>query len=220
MVLVPRIVREGYFVNSIGQEAMEMLLLFGAGLIGLILYNWIDIRLRRMIDEKHHCAREVSDTTRDLTFSYNYIGSLNRKIEILKEIILSVPKEMYSKKKSEPTIYDPVIKAIELFGECRGVRIGFYDYKKKKKLLEVNKGVEEENPISTQDCFYADSTSLLKKDKHVIIRSPEKMQGVSVYCIIKRNSIKPEDADLIKALLVQALFLYVSTLPGGYLKKD
>jgi hypothetical protein len=210
-VLTPRIVREGYYFSSLGQEASEMALIFVFGLIGLILYNWNDVRLKRLSKERQECIRSISDTSKDLTFSYNYIGTLNRKLEILKEMILTIFRELSSEHKKSRGLYLSLIQAITLFADCQDVLVGFYRKRSGKVMYEVASHLENFQDVERAFCTTKDKhSSVLYQEGYVIVRTSHSMKDVLSYCIIKRNRIKDQDIELIKALLMQGIFLFVS----------
>jgi len=209
-VLTPRIIREG-FEGGVNQEVAEMLVLFVVGLIGLILYNWKDVEGRRRLEEKRELARKSSDAQRDLASSYTYIGALNRKIDILKEIILSVPREIQTSRSRKDSPYMPIIEAMRLFGDCRDVLIGFYRTNPSEKVLfETASRVGFDPDIDRSACTSRKHVTTIHQENYTIICTKRRIKGVSVYGILRRNRIKSQDADLIKALLVQALFLYIA----------
>jgi hypothetical protein len=215
-VAVPHLVREDFFAFSLEQEEVaEMVLLFCVGLIGLILFNWKDIEAQKSSREKLVCARKASDAQRDLASSYAYIGATNRKIDILKEIILTVPQNMYSSKDTKKgdgrSPYAPILEAIRLFADCGDVLVGFYRITPRPRVFfEVASRNGFMPNVPRQECFFCKHVGYVAKNGFAIIRTGRSIQGVSAYAIIRRNHIKSQDVDLIKALLVQAIFLCIS----------
>jgi len=210
-VLTPRIVREGYYLSSLGQEATEMTLIFVFGLIGLILYNWNDVRLKRLSKERQECIRSISNTNKDLTFSYTYIGTLNRKLEILKEMILTIFRELSSEHKKSKKLYASLVQSIALFADCQDILVGFYGKKSGRVMYEVSAQSETFEKIEREFCITKNTnTSVIHQEGCVIVKTNQSMKGVSSYCIIKRNNIKDQDIELIKALLFQGMFLFIS----------
>lgn len=215
-VLTPRIVREGYYFSSLGQEATEMTFIFCFGLLGLILYNWNDVRLKNLSKERQECFRSISDTSKDLTFSYNYIGTLNRKLEILKEMILTIFRELPSEHKKSRELYLSLVQAISLFADCQEVLVGFYKKKSGRVVYEVTSQSESFQDVEREFCITKNiHNSVLYQKGHVIVRTKQAMKGISSYCIIKRNHIKDQDIELIKALLIQGIFLFISFGDNG-----
>lgn len=211
MVLVPHFVREGYFFSSLGQEVTEMFLLFIIGIIHLILYNWAETQAKNFSKEKFDYFKKISETNKDLTSLYTYIGTLNRKIEILRRIILTAPQKALSLKKEKNVSYSSILNAIKLFGDCGGITLGFYYKDTKEICIEVSSQVGFTSRAEKGGCFLENEKEYAKCGEYSIVRSKQGMQNISAYCILKRNHIDEQDVELIKAILVQGIFLFLSS---------
>jgi hypothetical protein len=81
-VLSPSLVTHGFF--GIEEKSVEEFLIFLFGIVGLVTFS-IYQRLMEHKDKEHQDAKnEYERARRELVDSYQYIGSINRKLEVLK----------------------------------------------------------------------------------------------------------------------------------------
>ncbi len=210
LVLVPHFVREGYFFSSLGQEVTEMFLLFIIGIIQLILYNWTDTQAKKFSKERFEYFKKISETSKDLTSLYTYIGALNRKIEILRNIILRAPQKALSQQKEQRSSYAFILNAIKLFGDCDEVTLGFYKKDTKEICIEISSRVGFKLGTEKGRCFLENEKEYVKCGEYCVIRSKQRMHNIAAYCTFKKNYIDDQDVELIKATLVQGIFLFLS----------
>lgn len=210
IVLVPRIVIEGLVWDFLSQEIAEMILLFGLGLIALILYDIKDRGYKKIATDHKECKREIFDTSKDLTSTYSYIGEINRKIDILSNIVLQIPSTSKREGDGGRVLYLPIIEGIKVFGGSENFIIGFYDTSSRKilKIIQSNRNFYPKVEKETIHQNSYDESSIIRIDDHYIIRTEKTIRDISVYVVIKKNILDPNDADLIKSLAIQALFLY------------
>lgn len=193
------------------REELQIILLFLLGSCILILYHIVDLRLKKYWEGHQDYMWKISDTSKDLVTSYSYIGVLNRKIEILKEII-----DLFSKKsgnlpeQKSDYLCQSLLNAIVIFAGCSDVIVGFYEPKRSKVLFEMGTRDGFHPKINRDLCFYENKDRSTKDTSYTIIRLGEEIDGVSAYCILKRFRINIQDADIIKTLLLRATSLYVS----------
>lgn len=83
-VLSPSIYRRGYF--GLSETLLEEITIFLFGLAGILTFTWYE----RYIESREGEARQMEDsiqrTKTELVESYSYIGSINRKIELVKRL--------------------------------------------------------------------------------------------------------------------------------------
>ncbi|QQS61228.1 MAG: hypothetical protein IPN70_05075 [Candidatus Moraniibacteriota bacterium] len=211
ITLIPYIVFEKDIFPYANREELQIALLFILGAVGLTLYHIVDLRLKRYRDRQESCTWKMSDAHKDLASSYSYIGILNRKIEILKEVIkISSKKIDEDSSNAHNSLCQSILNAISIFGGCKDAILGFYDTKESKVLFETGTREGFHPKINRELCFYRTSNSSTKNGAYIIIRMKEEIEGVSAYCILRRHHINPQDADIIKTLLLKATSLYLT----------
>ena len=89
MVFVPDMLRDGFF--GLEEETLEELAIFVLGGLGFVFYLIKEKQLANNEKDKTRAQREASRMSKDLTISYSFIGEINRKLEIFKNISLGLP---------------------------------------------------------------------------------------------------------------------------------
>lgn len=83
-VLSPSIYQNGYF--GISETALEEITIFIFGIAGLITFTLYERHMERREREREKVQMDYHRAKKELMESYAYIGSINRKIELLKSM--------------------------------------------------------------------------------------------------------------------------------------
>lgn len=83
-VLSPSLITQGYLGFS--QTRLEELTIFFFGMAGLVTFTIYERLMERREKEREQVQNEYQKAKSELIDSYEYIGSINRKIELLKKI--------------------------------------------------------------------------------------------------------------------------------------
>jgi len=208
IVFVPVLVHEGRLFASQNRQIAEITLVFIFATIAWILYYWRYQHTEKLKKDNTQLQKEVLNTSKDLSSTYHYIGQINRKLDILRSIVLGLPSttDMSAKKQD----YVAIMEAIEMFSGCKQYLVGFYDYRSGKILKEIKANEEFSPDIERKNCFKAES-SVLKFDDFYFLRTRQRVYHVCAFAILDKKSLRNQDIDLIKSLLAQALFLFIYT---------
>jgi hypothetical protein len=208
VVLTPKIIQVG--VLFFHEEDLESLLIFCLGTLGFMLYLAKEKALLKMLKEKLRLQKQTHTITRDLSQSYSYIGEMNRKFDIVKELIFRLPKDTTdTRAKNEPKIlYASILEAVRLLTKGEAVSLRFIHLK--NKTLEQ---VVEENAPATFEFFGVEKLLAPKKifweeEGCVIVRSPRQAGSVVAFLIFPKVTNHIEDTEIFKILASEALFLY------------
>jgi hypothetical protein len=208
IVLVPVFVHEGRLLAVKNQQIAEVILIFIFGTLAWFLYYWKYSQAARLQKKNNELQKEALNASKDLSSTYHYIGQINRKLDILRSIVLGLPSSTdISSKKQD---YVSIMEAIEMFSGCKQYLIGFYDHKTGKVLKEIKAGSEFNPDIERKDCF-KDQSTVLKFDDFYFLRTKQRVYHMCAYAILDKKSLRNQDIDLIKSLLAQALFLFIYT---------
>lgn len=206
-VMTPEIINRD--IGPIGQERVETLIIFVLGTISFLVLFIRERQLSKSRDEKTEIQKEANKIFRDLKDSYSYIGEINRKLDILKNIALGLPEDSALTPSKEKEIYDSIVEAVRMFGKTSDFSIRF--------INAQSNNIEKE--IKGKKNFYADiKNSLLtgnkigcaeEFNKYTFICSPRNIDNIKVWIIIakKKNQIL-ENIEILKALASQTLFLF------------
>ena len=207
IILTPKIIQDGAFF--LREDDIESLLIFCFGVFGFLLYLVKEKALITVLKEKLNLQKQTHIITRDLSDSYSYIGEMNRKFDIVKELIFRLPKETVNTfGKKEPALYHSVMEAIHLLTKVKPISLRFVNVKTK----EIEKIVEE----GTLTAFrFFEAGKLLQSKKmfweekgYAIVRSPEQACQTVVFLIFPKATNRVEDIEIFKILASEALFLY------------
>src|SRR3989344_5027965 len=92
VVFMPMLVQGGLFF--LAEDTVEALIIFCLGALGFLIYLAKDKALIRLIREKILLQKQTNIITRDLSDSYSYIGELNRKFDIVKNLAFHLPRAL------------------------------------------------------------------------------------------------------------------------------
>ena len=191
---------------------LVFLLLFSTGLFVLFILR--DYQVSRLKKELEGKRKEASRLGKELSASYSYIGEVNRKFEILKDVSVEIPEILENGKKNGKDVYFDVLHAIQIFSGCRDFVVAFF---------ASDDG--EKNPME----IFLPSSQLTASPKHILLGEFVKDQSrftkkSGEYCLVEANgtigkmhcvavfrrfSLRGDAVDLVRPLLMQALFLHV-----------
>ena len=175
-------------------------------------------KMKRNMREKNKIQVQINNMTKDLKYSYSYIGEINRKIDILEQIALGYPKSSNMTAKNEGEIYDAIMDAIRLFGKSDDFALRFVQLPDYSLIREI-----KSNPENTLSFSFKGRNleiSHFESDDFIITTSPKPIDNIFSYIVIKKiiASHTIEDIEMMKTLATQALFLFVFTRNKKYVR--
>ncbi|MFH1620969.1 MAG: hypothetical protein ABIB04_02695 [Patescibacteria group bacterium] len=96
-VFSPKIIKHTYF--SFEEETVEELLIFVFGLAGILIFSLYQRLIEHKEREREVVENEREKIKRELVESYKYIGSINRQVNVLKNIANKTSLEIVEKDK-------------------------------------------------------------------------------------------------------------------------
>lgn len=207
IVFVPTFIRNGFFIFDMTQT-QEFVILF-LGSMGFFVFLMMERKMKKNLIEKDKIQGQVNSMTKDLKYSYSYIGEINRKLDILEHIALGYPESSKLTQKNEIELFDSIMDAIRLFGKSedfsiRFVRLPNYDILKEIKSLP-------ENTLSFSLKGRTVDVNYFESDDFIVITSPKTIDNIFSYILIKKrtSSQKLDDIEIMKTLAAQALFIFM-----------
>jgi hypothetical protein len=207
VIFTPKIIQDGAFF--LGEEDLESFVIFCFGILTFFLYLAKEKALLQVLQEKLHLQKKANSITKDLSDSYSYIGGMNRKFDIVKDLIFHLPKDTSDAlAKKEPETYQSIIQAVTLLSKAEAVSLHFVNTK--------TRNIEKVIGIGTNDAFHSfDAKTLLaskkvfwESDNCVIVRSPRQAKNRLVFIIFPKITNHLEDVEMFKILASQALLLF------------
>lgn len=216
-VFSPDIVHRGLFFlqkNAPENEVrmLEELSIFLFGVLGFLIFFWKEKQLKFNIRERSKFQKEASQTSKDLKNSYLYIGEINRKLEILKNIALGFSENSLPFSSSKLEIYNSITEALKMLGKTNSFIIRIVDEEKNNTIKEIYGQEKIIFKIKNSSLKLMEGKNYIINDDYYIFRSPQKIDNIRTYIIIQRETNRQiEDTKLIKMLATQILFLYILT---------
>jgi hypothetical protein len=196
-------------MSSLGEEPTEVMIILFLGAIGFAIYLWQEKKFKINFKKRIEVQKESHQIFKDLGEAYSYIGEVNRKLEIMKGTALGISENF---EKRGALAYVPFFQAFALLGKSKKIIIQFWDLQNKQLLgevktdakLKIDSGVKCEDVLDRDEKF-------LETEDYYFAKSPKDIQGVVGLVAIKRilSSHKVEDPEMLKALVAEALQLFV-----------
>lgn len=210
MIVTPEFVRDGLLFFS--EEDFESILIFCFGMVGLLLYLGKESAFLRAVREKLSLQQETNQIRRDLSQSYSYIGEMNRRIDIVKNMIVSLP---HSKapvpERQGRELYDPIIDATKLLAQSDCVALYFVAVEDGTVLERYEVGDGEHREILCA----LDGRHLLETKKYLweegklsFVRSPEAVGGIAAFIVFHKMKNRLEETGIFQILAAEALFVF------------
>lgn len=213
-VFSPDIVHRGLFFFNKDASAneirmMEELSIFIFGIIGFLIFLWKEKQLKSSMKEKSKIQTEMSQASRDLKDSYSYIGEINRKLDILKNIALGFPEDSLPPSPHKLGIYDAITEALKILCKTNDFTVRLADETTNNTVKEITGHPKMVFKIKNNALKLMADKDYVKNDDYHIFRSPQKIDNIRTYVIIQRKpNGRIEDPGLIKTLTTQILFIH------------
>lgn len=206
-VFTPDIIQRDF--PFIPEEKAEELIIFILGALAFLIFLQKEKQLFVKTKEKTKIQREASLTSRDLADTYSYIGEINRKVDILKDIALGITEGPGLTAEKELAIYRSIIHAVQMFSKSDHVSLKFINLKTNEIMKETKSNKRARRDVMNKKMSQENKT-FTESENVFFIRAPKPINDITACITIeKRNkNQKIEDPELIKALASQALFLF------------
>ena len=152
---------------------------------------------------------QMNRTSKDLTHSYSYIGEVNRKLDILMNIVLNFPESSQLSPRKQKELYNSIMEAVGLFGRANEFEIRFINALTGETMKEIKKpGIDRIQFTQKKDAL---QTQVFEDDQLVVIPSPKTINNVYACIILKKKNSQQNgnDLEIMRVLAIQALALFV-----------
>lgn len=210
MIVTPEFTRDG--ILFFNEDDLESLLIFCFGMVGLLLYLGKESAFLRAVREKLSLQQETNQIRKDLSQSYSYIGEMNRRIDIVKNMVVSLPQaKAPAPEKHGQVLYDPIIDATKLLAQSDCVALYFVSTRDGAILerYEVGDGEHRETLNALAGSHLLDTKKYLWEEGRLsFVRSPEEAEGVSAFIVFHKMKNRLEETGIFQILAAQALFIF------------
>lgn len=215
-VLAPILLTRGYFV--LPEEELESLIILFLGMAGFFVYFAKEKALFRLLRERLSLQKTTNNIQRDLFESYSYIGTMNRKQEIVKEMLFDLSVRTANDSRYCDLWYRKILQtALELARVDAG-SLRFVDVRKRILLDHYEEGVRgNEYYVDLVPDTILDQNKLFFEYKGCyLVRSPRLSDGVVVFLVIPKQVNHFDDVETFKMLAASALTFYTLSCQHPY----
>lgn len=206
-IFVPKIIQDG--AVFLGEEDLESFAIFCLGILTFFLYLAKEKALLEIFKEKLHLQKRTNIITKDLSDSYSYIGGMNRKFDIVKELIFRLPQSTAGAlAKKEPETYQSIVQAVKILAKTETISLRFVDIKTKKIEKAIENGSGEIFSFFDAEMLTASKKTFWEEHGSVVVRSPRQAKNMVVYIIFPKVANRIDDVEVFKILASQALLLF------------
>jgi hypothetical protein len=205
-IMIPQIIGDRFLM--IEGEKAESILLMLLGIISFLIFFFVEKQHTKDIKEKSEIQKEASSIFKDLKHSYAYIGEINRKLDILKNLAVTIPEKIKNGKKNDKQIYQHLMQAISAIGKSNDYLIRFVARQNLKTIKEIKTSKQANWKIDNENQWFVDKF-VHELEKFTVFCSPKEVGGVKACIIIqKRKNQLAEDIEMLKILAYYALVLF------------
>lgn len=207
IVFTPEFVRQGFLF--LGEENLESLLIFCFGMLGLLLYLGKESALLKTVKEKIFLQRETNQIRKDLAQSYSYIGEMNRRFDIIRNSLVTLPTltlRSFSKRKME--LYEPVFDALHLVTKSPRLLIIFVGIEKGNIIEKYDRGENFPEKLLNGKHFLEAKKFFWEETGFCLVRSPEDAFGTAAFLAFEKIANRFDNNETFQILAAEALFLY------------
>lgn len=214
-VFSPELVHRGLFIfggqnTPFSVRTMEELSIFVLGIIGFSVYLWKEKQLKINREEKNKIQSKVAQMSKALKDSYTYIGEINRKIDIMKNIALGFPEVKDAKSLKGRDIYNSIEEAIKILCKTNNFLIRVVNVRNNETELEIQNGLNMGIRIKNNSLNLMKEKDFLQNGDLYIFRSPQLIDNKRSYVFIKRSRANQiEDIGIMHTVTTQILFLFI-----------
>ena len=208
VILTPELIGHGTWFLS--EDDLESLIIFAFGTLGLLLYVSKEKAFFRVREEKVSLQKKTNTISKDLSQSYSYIGEMNRKLDVIQDVIFELPKKSSVRKKRHTDIYKPLLEAAKVF--ARTDRIAFYivDVATKETLESLGRSYFKH---CTAEYLLKAKKSFWVEEKCIVACSPQAADGKHAFLVLGKETNYIEDMESLQLLASEGLLLAVLTKP-------
>lgn len=206
-VITPEVIRGQLGVLPEEEAEAAMVFLFGAA--GFIIYFVKDRALLRHVRDKLLLQREKQDMTRDLSDSYSYIGEVNRKMDLMKDLVLALPEAanlFQEGKKKSP--YDDLSRSVLLSSKAETFSLRIVHVPERRLVKEIHQAKNGKCVLVPVGKLVDSDRLFWEGDGCVFARSPRMIGPYAAYLIFPKTVNRHEDEEIFQTLATEALLLF------------
>lgn len=212
-VLSPSIYQRGYF--GISEIVLEEATIFLFGLAGIATFTWYERHIERREAETTRIQNDIDRTKGELLESYSYIGSVNRKLELLKRLVNDTSLTLVDRKRLPRELLQAITRNALTAVGAESVLLRIMDRSSLRTEAEIQVDAKQKQvfrvsnrELKAIDESHVSHASLLTEDKRdvLVIPSDAYAPNSKAYLLLflPSQQIAEIDISLLKVLVNQA----------------
>lgn len=223
-VLSPSIYQRGYF--GLSETILEEITIFLFGIAGILTFTWYE----RYIESREGEARQMEDsiqrTKTELVESYSYIGSINRKIELVKRLANDTSLSLVERKHLPRDLLQAIVQSALSAAAADGAMLRIMERSSLRTEIEIQADTKDRQifrvpnrELRALDDTRATHAFLATEDGKDVLAvpsdafSPESKAYLLLF--LSTNQITEVDVSLLKVLVNQAEMVHKLTSSAG-----
>lgn len=219
-VLSPSLYTRGYI--GLSETVLEEITIFLFGLAGILTFTWYE----RFIERREGEAKQMEDSIQraklELVDSYSYIGSVNRKIELLKGLANDTSLSLVDRKRLPRELLQAIVQSAVSATAADGALLRIMEHASLRTAVEVQ--AETDHPrvfrIPNRELRALDDTRathafLATEEGRDVLAIPSDASSTDskayLLLFLATNQITEVDVSLLKVLVNQAEMVYKLT---------
>ena len=220
-VLSPSLYERGYF--GLSEQALEQATIFLFGMAGILTFTWYERHVERREAEAKKIETDIQRTKADLLESYNYIGSVNRKIELLKRLANDTSLTLVDRKRLPRELLQAIAQNALMAVGAESVLIRIMDRSTLRTEAEIQADSKQKQvfrvpnrELKAIDESHVSHAFLLTEDKRDVLAVPSDAYTPNskayLLLFLPTQHIPEIDISLLKVLVNQAEMVHKSGL--------
>ncbi len=215
-VFSPSFVNKSYF--GVSESNVEELLIFIFGLSGIAIFMLYERLMEKKEKENQEMIDACEHAKKELVSSYQYIGSVNRQLEVLKKLVNDTSVSMYDQAKLSKDLLKSLVTAASVsFGGAPSLLRFVYLEKLRtdREFMHPNGNVNKSLPfnVSNKDLKAAhDQGSITKVTQDgkqlILVPSDSRNANMKAFLIIQELPGSEFDVSVLKVFVNQAELVY------------
>ncbi len=220
-VMSPSLITHDYF--GIPQAQTEEILIFMFGLAGLAVFSLYERHVEKRVKERDEAVNQAERAMKELLESYRYIGSVNRQIEVLKQVVNTTSLSLVNPQSLGRDIMQSLIAnaASSINSDRALLRVicleklrtesEFHHFPKERKGIRIgNKELKKFHDFGTAHAFLRTDDG----ENALVVPSDRKGSKDKTFLVVLADPEKLSDVEisLLKVFVNQAELVYYSLL--------
>lgn len=213
-VMTPQIVgRDSLYLR---EADIESLIIFFFGALGFFIYMGKEKAFLRLFKEVGTLQKQTNTISRDLSQSYSYIGEVNRRLEVMRNLITNLPHPgTLSRAEQESQVFQIIMRALSTLAKTEEVALYLIEEKTGRCVHFIDNLPKKTSRCFTGAALLEPGKTAWEQEGCVIARTAHASEGLYAFVVFTKQSNEIEDQDAFQMLASQALFSYLLLRGNG-----